>query len=655
MARVGRDGDGDGIRNEAEGRRSRKALGAAIGAGAVGGFAAMRGRAAGKRLAEHALRRGLIAPYQASALPTQQAMSSGIGGAAAGSLLGLGAGYGVGRGSSDRERAAGAALGVAGVAAGMKAAGLVGRHALLWGGMKALNAGAGSDLTRGTSTIGAREILRHARDIPAHLRDVVTNPVSVGKKPTGKQLRRQFARDSLRARERMVVTDRDGRVTREVRGGAFGVGAPEDMDFLERQAALGRIGRIYHNHPVDTVPSTPDIDNIGRYLRGKSPDGREPTNIVYGYGRTGEGKTRVRISRFDHADGVKTSWAGSSRNVTESDWLAARRSGSNYRTRAVEKADMTAAGQALLARRGGIALRKDASGLRVRDGDGDGRVGDGTRGERAADSRQAKIIESVHGRMRGGQRFSTKSPSEAKAALTYIAQKRSGSFIFESKHGPIEIGFGNEGYGILHTLQSRVKDRDGQFPGHTHDPRADQAALQARRKSALQANIRNILNRLPDAIDGAREMFSGSSETKITLVTPYTRDFDQIVVLARPEEGSRIYRLVTTFARPVGRAIKFDSGHIALTASEERLVGHILDEIGEPMRKLFRRSVVMGSAGSKLGHMIADASPPVTAMAGALRAARGRADKIRGASGETPTRRRLLSAVMRAAITKFAT
>lgn len=72
------------------------------------------------------------------------------------------------------------------------------------------------------------------------------------------------------------------------------------------------------------------------------------------------------------------------------------------------------------------------------------------------------------------------------------------------------------------------------------------------------------------------------------------------------------------------------------------------------LMKMWRRSIVMGSAGSKFGHMVADAAPPVAAMAGALRAASKKATSLRERAGETPTRRKLLSAFMRASIAKFA-
>lgn len=70
---------------------------------------------------------------------------------------------------------------------------------------------------------------------------------------------------------------------------------------------------------------------------------------------------------------------------------------------------------------------------------------------------------------------------------------------------------------------------------------------------------------------------------------------------------------------------------------------------GEPLQKLFRRSVVMGSAGSKFGHMVADATPPLMAVAGSMRAARKKALQIKQNAGENPTRRGLMSALLRAA------
>ena len=214
---------------------------------------------------------------------------------------------------------------------------------------------AGQDLGRGATTLTLTTgIKTMAKDPLGHMSDLVRRPTRVGGKPTGKQIRRQFLRDAVATRERMIATDKDGRVIVNAKGGAMGVSiTKKQQEKLLLAAGNGNLGRVMHNHPGDTVPSTPDakfesaLDAMNTYGRGAATHDRgRGYSLVYGIGQTKDGKVRTRITRYDaggheidkqpRKGAIKASTKGG--NYVEADWLAARKRGvSRYRTKAVEK------------------------------------------------------------------------------------------------------------------------------------------------------------------------------------------------------------------------------------------------------------------------------------------------------------------------------
>ncbi len=258
-------------------------------------------------------------------------------------------------------------------AAGIAGAGLVAaaptliRGSALKDAMAAMaEAHSGQNVLRGTTPLPLlRTPFKGRRELPAHARDLVRNPVAVGKTPTGKELRRHFLRHSLNRREAMVVTDKHGKVTYMETGKAVSVGGNHVIPHMTHPDAA----RFYHNHPIDAAPSVKDAVFHHQMDAKRQAAGLKPlTNYVYSHGYTPAGKIRTRISRFDRGLGasersqhdvlrhgmhdIKPGSADSrfyehigdllrrNRQWTEKEWKHFRATeGSKYRTKAVEKRD----------------------------------------------------------------------------------------------------------------------------------------------------------------------------------------------------------------------------------------------------------------------------------------------------------------------------
>ena len=233
---------------------------------------------------------------------------------------------------------------------------------------------------RNTKVLNTASLIRGWRHLGNHAVDIVTNPTGAGKRPTGKQIRRQFARDAFMARERTITVGRDGKVRQSIRGTATAGVRIDDpkLAAYATDAEAGNVGRMYHNHPVDAAPSLQDAEvhlNLKEMARAHGRSA--PVTHVYGFGRVATGakagKTRVRVTRFDDADDAVIDrspfafdipslpedffdWSPEEQsahydtirdsmvkkpsrpNPKEADWKAARAAGkSNYRTRYVEK------------------------------------------------------------------------------------------------------------------------------------------------------------------------------------------------------------------------------------------------------------------------------------------------------------------------------
>lgn len=215
----------------------------------------------------------------------------------------------------------------------------------------------------GTKGPNIYQALRHIQHVPDHLRDLVTKPTAMGKKPTGKQIRRQLARDSFMSRERLIITDPDRRVVLNQKGTSTQVEV--DTERLDRLAARGKVARMIHNHTRDTPPSTPDVLIANQVTIMTNANGHPPpTNLVYATSRTPGGKTRTRVMRYDLApahlhEQRRTSplnravrdalpeifgsehhnkpFGTSLKNLSFKDWRDAQAAGSNFRDKAVEK------------------------------------------------------------------------------------------------------------------------------------------------------------------------------------------------------------------------------------------------------------------------------------------------------------------------------
>jgi hypothetical protein len=190
---------------------------------------------------------------------------------------------------------------VAGTAALAPLAAMGGNRLLLHGVLNYMGAGGKKISTRGTSSMGVRDLWRARSSIPDHVRDIIRRPTAEGKTPTGKELRRQFARDSFWGRERMIVTGDKGKVLANAKGNALAVQLdPRQQKVFEDSIKTQDKLKTFHNHAVDTVPSPPDARlsmglNLARRDAGKKP----ASNYVYSHGQTKGGKTRTRITRFD--------------------------------------------------------------------------------------------------------------------------------------------------------------------------------------------------------------------------------------------------------------------------------------------------------------------------------------------------------------------
>ncbi len=184
-------------------------------------------------------------------------------------------------------------------------------------------------------TIGSA--LRQPAELVDHAKDIVSGNTRIGGKPTGKQLRRQFGRDSFMGRERAIVLDREGTVVQSIKGKATSVGrnrrqSIEMVDLL----TTGRARRIYHNHPLQGDPSGADAHVAHVYGRIARHSGQpEPVQYVYSFGRRPDGKTALQLYRFDAGPlrrydrapvSVQNRVRGRSVN-----WTRAVKNGSNYR------------------------------------------------------------------------------------------------------------------------------------------------------------------------------------------------------------------------------------------------------------------------------------------------------------------------------------
>ena len=245
-------------------------------------------------------------------------------------------------------------IGLGAVGAGLGLAALVGPRAFRQGELSAATA----TVARGTGVLNVKSAARSWRDLGAHAADIVTQPTAVGKVPTGKQLRRQFARDSFIARERLIAVGHDGKVLTSLRGQATSVGggtsarARKKSQDAMNQLKSGNVARTYHNHPVDAVPSEGDRRMADRIARHLAQYGKRPTTeYVYGISRVkggaNHGKTRVRLTRYDgnidnlEEMSIAQQFAAAFRDrpdPTEARWIKAKKTGiSNYRTHYVEK------------------------------------------------------------------------------------------------------------------------------------------------------------------------------------------------------------------------------------------------------------------------------------------------------------------------------
>lgn len=156
--------------------------------------------------------------------------------------------------------------------------------------------------TRGTTHLGLKDLWRARGQLGDHLRDMWNNPTAVGKTPSRKEIRRQFARSSFWGNERVIATGDGGKVIVNTAGGPTAVQlSPDDMINLRYAANGYRNLRVMHNHPLDSPPSLSDMKmamglNAQRHGAGKSP----ASNVVYSYGNDKiTGKTRVRVTRHD--------------------------------------------------------------------------------------------------------------------------------------------------------------------------------------------------------------------------------------------------------------------------------------------------------------------------------------------------------------------
>ena len=200
--------------------------------------------------------------------------------------------------------------------------------------------GMGGKYDRNSEMLGLRHLGRAKfRDVVAHAKDVFTDPTAVGKTPSRKELRRQFTRDSFRQRERVIVTDKDGKVAVNSLGDATGVGINRHQsNAIQDMLVGGRFGRTFHNHPgLDLPPSPQDWVTQRKFNQGSRDfyHGDIQPAVVYGTSGGKGGKLRTSVFHHGHDDGR---FGESRENLSHQQLRDAAKAGAvRYKSRFIEK------------------------------------------------------------------------------------------------------------------------------------------------------------------------------------------------------------------------------------------------------------------------------------------------------------------------------